>query len=1774
MSDTVLQLHQKKFNNALLRASLAGHFKILILLVEAGANNFEHCIRSGQHLNHIVAFLRLCQAVYEDDRTAIQLLLERDESKVSNHPQYPTFLHYRQILMPLVESGKISMATPIRVALKANHIIAAGHILLRLSKHPSSGLVDWHGLDLKFVPGEWLKALEYPNLMFISFSFNKLTQIPSEIKNFKGLIKLQLAYNQISFVPSEIFQLPKIEQIDLSYNMISSLPEALLGQVSRSLSNLNLSNNKLTIFPAYFEGSGIEELDLSHNMLQDFPKSVCMLRRLQSLNVSENLEIKHIPYELGGVKDLKVLSVDGLTFATNIPRKKKASTLGFIQKRFPTIQTVTHYELVVIGFPNHLKPQRKLLDALSVAELNCSFLRYDNALQFLFLHQIFQLPNSLYVVVWDCQNKQDANQLHHVLRHLSLYAPDSPVIVAACWKTLIDSHFELAVEDSISKSLWKDLSSDVLLQHVILGASGVPDETNSVQALTKLIHRVAKGVKSTLFVPESYCASIKFLQKACKQYKADSMPPMLTGWDFWELIRSTPTYDLSGRREIRDLVSVLTSMAVLLQVPCTQRGIQDLYVLDRQWFCELLGHVVSTRVDPMGNFSAIVLQEGLIDLLNCPTLRLPLPDALRVFVSQHGIALALSSQKWFIPSMLYIKPDDMASEFSSQYGIRRQYTFKLTPVTFWSRLITHLLINMESLVQEVFQGERRRMSGGISKSLGGTLPREGVIDWTYWAMGIVCWRNACNLVYSIEAISTISEPFMEGLEIRVPFSTAGCHAMQTLTYTIDSLLSNWYPTIWKSVEIWVPCSYCLHNQSPDIPSISFQDCLLAVSKGVGVKCMQHPEKVVSIGKIVPDLVQEDVSRDCFLSPGSIDFNLHDKSSCISPPPSETIWKGMYSKQLVAVKPFPHPVPNHYKKKSQQKASPFLEAWLELETLRHVEAMHCPYLLDIVGVCPDPLCLVFSFAKWGSLEEVIQMKELTIPHLVRLRMVYQLAVAIEALHSYHVIHRNVCLANILVYSLSADDQVNIKLGGLSEASHCIFQGVSKGFHGSFIPPEMSEQASSEYDERIDIFAFAFVAYEIIIKGTVHVQSQIPLQKLSSSAERPSLLPIATRAPYMVSLLDKCWAADFCKRPFAKEVLCHLKEPLHAVVRDGLAIHDDQEFFAAAALFTRVQNTFHADVFICSGPLSGEGTTCLTHVSLPGLTTKTCTSLPSEYVICMCCVGPQLWVSFYGKKVRVYSTSNLEFMNEFKFTHHVISMAVTPTSVYLGLENGVLKVYDVSDGNVPTDPTMSQVICPGQDFRCIEPLEDCLVCATKNTIFRLHADTLNIEARWPVVSESDIRLVMMTEFGEATDMLWISFRRLERVEVLNAWDGTFRYTVECSKVVNLDASKVWVLTMRVVLDTVWIGLNTGHILVFSATATDACLLTHYKVHQDDVRHLLLLHPSYMGPSSVHDHSPTDSEILQDSFSVHETLPESVLVLSSGQGLAEAFLTLDDDGIVLPAGHQKASKEGLFAVVLEGMSQSRTAGLEKYSGREMIAYMKPEESPYDEPGNEPAYENANPIFRTDTWSAYRSESPILSIKRPVVQGSVELSNSYVTVEEIKTLRPNTVSTSSSESAQPRNSKSGQVPSNVQSAIPPPVPPRNRLKPPPPPPPSDQQDHPLTDKTSMLYDTVEDLIQIPLSTHLTPNGLSSHSARPKSNGNIPRTSAPSSHETDKRWLSVEAPSLVDSCGGEEFEPYIRMNSILKKEPRIPRIVEEKPSDIPTTSQAPPIPPRSPKRR
>ncbi|XP_020114703.1 U-box domain-containing protein 35-like isoform X2 [Ananas comosus] len=118
----------------------------------------------------------------------------------------------------------------------------------------------------------------------------------------------------------------------------------------------------------------------------------------------------------------------------------------------------------------------------------------------------------------------------------------------------------------------------------------------------------------------------------------------------------------------------------------------------------------------------------------------------------------------------------------------------------------------------------------------------------------------------------------------------------------------------------------------------------------------------------------------------------------------TVYKGSFHHTIAAVKIL-HSNEGHGTKQLKQ----------ELEILSRI---HHPYLLLLLGACPERGCLVYEFMENGSLDDRLQCKNNTppLPWFYRFRIAWEVASAIAFLHNSKpepIIHRDLKPANILL-----------------------------------------------------------------------------------------------------------------------------------------------------------------------------------------------------------------------------------------------------------------------------------------------------------------------------------------------------------------------------------------------------------------------------------------------------------------------------------------------------------------------------------------------------------------------------------------------------------------------------------------------------------------------------------------------------------------------------------------------------------------------------------------
>ncbi|ELP85579.1 protein kinase domain containing protein, partial [Entamoeba invadens IP1] len=196
-----------------------------------------------------------------------------------------------------------------------------------------------------------------------------------------------------------------------------------------------------------------------------------------------------------------------------------------------------------------------------------------------------------------------------------------------------------------------------------------------------------------------------------------------------------------------------------------------------------------------------------------------------------------------------------------------------------------------------------------------------------------------------------------------------------------------------------------------------------------------------------------------------------------------------------------------------------------------------YIINFFGAVfiPKKRCMVTEFAKFGSLQDVMRhQKRDEIGMNVKVKMLLDAARGIEYLHNNRIIHRDIKPDNILVLSLTIDENVLAKLTdfGTSRNINVMMGNISftKGIGTPvYMAPEILNR--SYYKEPADIYSFAITMLETITWEHAFPKEEFKypwnVASFISSGKRPeSIRTIENKK--MREVIEACWGNDPVQR----------------------------------------------------------------------------------------------------------------------------------------------------------------------------------------------------------------------------------------------------------------------------------------------------------------------------------------------------------------------------------------------------------------------------------------------------------------------------------------------------------------------------------------------------------------------------------------------------------------------------------------------------------------------
>jgi serine/threonine protein kinase len=214
---------------------------------------------------------------------------------------------------------------------------------------------------------------------------------------------------------------------------------------------------------------------------------------------------------------------------------------------------------------------------------------------------------------------------------------------------------------------------------------------------------------------------------------------------------------------------------------------------------------------------------------------------------------------------------------------------------------------------------------------------------------------------------------------------------------------------------------------------------------------------------------------------------------------------------------------------------------------------------------------------------------------------QLAAALVYLHSQHIIHGGVKTSNIII---DKEHRLVTKDFGFMDYKDEVPLLESDP---RYLAPELISGRESGYNEKIDVYGFGMVVYEMMMRESPFVNLK-PAEIIDMMTHRiihPETVP-GIFPPVFIRLLAACWSHDPIDRPSMDKVLKILESNPDNILGDYADIHLEVPAPKAASSGRTIQNA------MAPRPSEPPKPVNLPQLSSPSLTTKVTTRAPAASV----------------------------------------------------------------------------------------------------------------------------------------------------------------------------------------------------------------------------------------------------------------------------------------------------------------------------------------------------------------------------------------------------------------------------------------------------------------------------------------------------------------------------------------------------------------------------------
>ena len=722
----------------------------------------------------------------------------------------------------------------------------------------------------------------------------------------------------------------------------------------------------------------------------------------------------------------------------------------------------------------------------------------------------------------------------------------------------------------------------------------------------------------------------------------------------------------------------------------------------------------------------------------------------------------------------------------------------------------------------------------------------------YWRTGL--FYKDPHIMFRMESLlgsKQFKRESKDGVLVIVSATNSGKRIMCQLVDLVVSLVGEWYPGLQEGkhgsngLEQKVPCFECIKLGRAKPFVFKVEKCLPIVAKNeTTMKCgyfRDDPAKnhTVSLGDIVPDLLFQDIDPEFLLDAEDINYDEND-TSFLGGEGYGKVYRGKCKDKSVAIK--------KYFSRSE-------EAFTELHwEAKFLQQLCHPCIVNFIGVCVWPSCtLVLEEAPLKSLNFELLKKKVPVHRLTVFRIAAEVAAGLHYMHGQGVIKRDMKASNVLLWTLDPDSLCHCKLCDFGIATHLSPVGA-RGLQGtkSYIAPEVlhigKRKQRSTYDHRADIFSFGMFLYEMIARRyPYHDQPPHMIDVAVESGKRPKLEDVDTSCSgyhYLTKVMKICWEDNPNKRLDTDTVikkLCQLSTQMVmcvASVKSKLSLRRATAITPANFAKAGYPDRLQSELWVCCD--SDEGAE-VSMFNIHSMVEMKRIFIKDNQIQCMALCGDQVWLGSrsgieYGV-IDIFSVGSREVTYSIRVheSQSVTCITATDKAVYMGTLEGYCFSYSTDIGEVQanikprckyiSEYAIDGIVCTQQhvwiahtNCICLLNFKDLSVecCIHRETEQQTYIGQLSLD--------SDHNIIWSAHLGGVIFSAWDAHNKYHIYDI-----NTGRHLKRIADTIN-DADNI-MTAMTPALDTVWVGMANGHIMVFHEEE----LLSWFHPYQGYVRFL---------------------------------------------------------------------------------------------------------------------------------------------------------------------------------------------------------------------------------------------------------------------------------------------------------------------------------------------------